>query len=271
MNYQIYKPSETLRPFIKCYWTLEGPTEAKISKQKILPDGCMEMIFHHGDLYTQFKMDGSSFIQPRCFLYGQITTTLEIAPTGNTGIFSARFHPHGLTPLLNIKVDKLANKATPLINVFGKSTEQLEKNILFSNNTIERINFIEKYFLKILGNQQNADHILNNCISEILIAKGNISVNQLAANSDTHRRKLERLFKSQVGLSPKQLSKAVRLQALIKRLHTKEFTNLTDLAYEYGYFDQAHFIKDFREFTGISPKQFFAENLQMAALFSKEA
>ena len=69
-------------------------------------------------------------------------------------------------------------------------------------------------------------------------------------------------------MSPKQLSRVVRLQATIKMMGQKKFVSLTSLALENGYYDQAHFIKDFREFTGLSPKSFFAANLQFAALFA---
>jgi len=54
----------------------------------------------------------------------------------------------------------------------------------------------------------------------------------------------------------------------LKMLEQKKFTNLTSLAYENGYYDQAHFIKDFKEFTGISPKSFFSDNLKLSALFT---
>ena len=70
-----------------------------------------------------------------------------------------------------------------------------------------------------------------------------------------------------IGLSPKQLSKVIRLQATLKILSTQNAENLTTIAYECNYYDQAHFIKDFKEFTGMSPKQFYADNLRMSALF----
>ena len=66
---------------------------------------------------------------------------------------------------------------------------------------------------------------------------------------------------------PKQLARVARLQAALKMIQQKKFNSLTEIAYENGYFDQAHFIKDFREFTGISPKSFFADNLKLSALF----
>jgi AraC-like DNA-binding protein len=68
-------------------------------------------------------------------------------------------------------------------------------------------------------------------------------------------------------MSPKQFSKISRLQAALKLIGQGAFNNLTDLALEAGYYDQAHFIKDFREFTGVSPKQFYADSLKLSALF----
>lgn len=76
-----------------------------------------------------------------------------------------------------------------------------------------------------------------------------------------------RKFSSAIGLSPKQLSKTIRLQAILKTLLTKEVTSLTNLAYENGYFDQAHFIKDFKEFTELTLKEFYGDHLKMSLIF----
>ena len=104
MNYQTFEPSLELNGLIKCYWTLEYPKEENPEKQTIVPDGCMEMIFHYGDLYKQYLQNGKSIIQPKCFVIGQLTRPLEIKPTGQTGIFSIRFHPEGFSPFTSIPI-----------------------------------------------------------------------------------------------------------------------------------------------------------------------
>ena len=77
MNYQTFEPNQDLTTLIKCYWTLESPKPARPAggeetpeKQTIVPDGCMEMIFHYGDLYKQYIGSGNSIIQPKCFVIG---------------------------------------------------------------------------------------------------------------------------------------------------------------------------------------------------------
>ena len=268
MNYKVYNPSQELQSFIKCFWSLEAEATPLPEKQRVVPDGCMEMIFHYGDLYQQFFEDGSSIIQPRSFIYGQITLFLEIAPTGVSGIIAARFFPEGLAPFLRVPVSSLTDKAVSLEILFGESGKRLEDQVIAAKNNTERITLIEQFLLSELSKTKNFDTITKTCVEVILQSQGQLDVNELAGKVNINRRSMERKFTSAIGMSPKQLARAVRLQATIKMLEQKKFTSLTSLAYENGYYDQAHFIRDFKEFTGMSPKSFYAGSLRFAALFA---
>jgi AraC-like DNA-binding protein len=268
MNYQVYTPSPELQPFVKCFWSLDDEKQNKPVKQKVLPDGCMEMIFHYGDLYKQYFEDGSSIIQPRSFVFGQITKYIEIAPTGISGIISARFLPDGLTPFLDIPVAALENKAVPIDDVFKDEGKKLEKEILGASDNEKRIKLIETFLLSKLTESRTIDSITKSCVDIIFQSQGQIGVVELADKMNINRRNMERKFTSLIGISPKQLARVARLQATLKMLERKKFPNLTSLAYENGYYDQAHFIKDFKEFTGISPKSFFSDNLKLSSLFT---
>ncbi len=81
---------------------------------------------------------------------------------------------------------------------------------------------------------------------------------------------MSRKFSFAIGLSPKQLAKTIRIQTTLKALLNEEITNLTDLSHENEYFDQAHFIKEFKEFTGLTPKKFFGDDLKMSLIFEKK-
>ncbi|MEI9943071.1 MAG: helix-turn-helix domain-containing protein [Chitinophagaceae bacterium] len=267
MNYLVYTPSAELQPFVKCFWTLEDETAEEPVRQRVIPDGCMEMIFHYGDLYRQYFEDGASIIQPRSFVFGQITTYIEIAPTGKSGIVAARFLPDGLTPFLKIAVTELENKAVALNELFGEKGAALEEKVLTAIDATQRIKLIEEFLLSLLADQQTIDNITKACVDVIYQSQGQVGMEELAGKININRRKMERRFTTAIGMSPKQLSKVARLQATLKMLEQKKFTNLTSLAYENGYYDQAHFIKDFKEFTGMSPKSFFSDNLKLSALF----
>lgn len=267
MNYQIFEPGEELTPFIKCYWTLEGAGEEAPQKQTIVPDGCMEMIFHYGDLYLQYMEDGSRIVQPRCFLIGQLTRPLEIEPTGVTGIFSTRFHPGGFLPFATLPIKEMENTAVALEKLFGREGQELEQKILSSTETSERIKWVEAFLLRRLTDTETIDRIVKATVEILLTANGQLSVEELSRQTNINRRQLERKFSAAIGLSPKQLSKTIRLQAALKMLLNRKFTNLTALAYEGEYYDQAHFIKDFRELTGLTPKEFYGDQLKMSRFF----
>lgn len=267
MDYQEFEPQKSLRSYIKCYWALESAREENPQRQTIVPDGCMEMIFHYGDLYKQYTTNESSVIQPRCFVIGQLTRPLEIEPTGKTGIFSVRFHPEGFMPFATLPLKEMENRAVSLEELFGENGKETELNILNAESVHKRINYAEDFLIKRLADTETIDRIVRSTVEAILSLKGDLSVDELSEITNSNRRQLERKFASAIGLSPKQLSKTIRLQAILKLLLSKQYTSLTSLAYEGKYYDQAHFIKDFKEFTGMTPKEFYGDNLKMSSLF----
>jgi AraC-like DNA-binding protein len=268
MKYELFTPVTELQPFIKCFWTLEDDGSSAPELQRVLPDGCMEMIFHYGDLYRQYFEDGSSIIQPKSFVFGQISSYIEIAPTGVTGIIAARFLPEGLVPFIETPVSGLENKAIDLYDLFGDEGKGLEEKVISAADNPSRIKMIEEFLLNRLATPHTIDNITKACVEAIFQSQGQIGVVELADKMNINRRNMERRFTSAVGLSPKQLSRVARLQITLKMLDQKQYSSLTSLAYENGYYDQAHFIKDFKEFTGLSPKSFFSENLKFATIFA---
>lgn len=268
MDYQTYLPQEELAAFIKCYWTLSAPASDTEEMQRIVPDGCMEMIFHAGDLYRQYLPDATSIIQPRYFVFGQITKPLEIAATGETKIFAVRFHPEGCLPFISVPVREMDNKAVSMEYLFGTEGKLLGEAVSGTANVMQQISLVENFLLQQIIKPEISDRVAALSVQTLLELKGQLTVDELAGQLQVHRRQLERKFASAIGLSPKQLAKIIRLQATLKMMNERRFEHLTELAYENGYFDQAHFIKDFKEFTGVTPGEFYADQLKMSHLFS---
>ena len=146
----------------------------------------------------------------------------------------------------------------------------MERKIIEATNTSERIEIIENFFLDKLNEKTTINNIVKTTIDALLATNGSASISKILKEDLSKRRQLERNFKKQIGVSPKQLGKVIRLQNALKMLLNKKSENLTDIAYESEYFDQAHFIKDFKEFTGINPKEFLGnENMALSTLFYK--
>lgn len=268
MIYNTITPGVNLRAFVKCYWTLEAPATTNAEKQRIVPDGCMEMIFNYGDRYRQYIDEENFILQPASFVFGQITKALDIEPSAVTGIFAIRFLPGGFIPFATVPIPDMENRAVPLPELFGEAGHQLEQAVIYASTNAERVKLVEAFLTSRVMTAEAIDGIIKSCVELMLQENGQLSVDELSGHAKINRRQLERKFASTIGLSPKQLSKIIRLQTTLKMLASKQFTSLTAVAYEGDYYDQAHFIKDFKEFTGMSPKKFYADNLKMSSLFS---
>jgi hypothetical protein len=260
LQYHTFPPHPTLAPLIKCYWTLEVPPNGDYQRQLILPDGCIEMFFILGDDVKRYTSDNKFIIQPREMILGQITKPFYVEPTGYVNSFAVRFYPYGFANFVSVPIRKLANKETPLQLLFDRDeSETLGQKIKKAADTKTRIKIVEGFLLNKMKHQTTIDSIVKSTVDAILLTKGGKPINSILKNELSKRRLIERKFFGKVGISPKKLSRVIRLQAVLRMLLNRKSESLTKLAYDNDYFDQAHFTKDFKEFTGTTPKEFLQD------------
>lgn len=270
LNPKVYEPHTELAEFVKRYWTLDGEKENIPLRNTIVPDGTMKLIFHYGETYKHHAHSGAITILPKCFLIGQLTKPYVIEPVGITGSFVVQFKPNGFLPFASMPIKEMENTAVPLNKVFKKDGKQLGEQILNAASTNERIKIIEAFLFKELATKKTIDTLVKATVETIFQANGQFSVNEFSKSYNINRRQLARKFSSAIGLSPKQLAKTIRIQRILKTLLNEDPASFTDLAYENEYFDQAHFIKDFKEFTGLTPKEFYGDDLKMSLIFDRK-
>lgn len=257
IKYETFQPHPHLQSLIKCFWTLEVPAHGDYQKQLIIPDGCIEMCFILGDDIKRFTSKTKFLLQPREMVLGQITKPFYIQPTGYVNTFAVRFYPYGFANFVSTPIKKLANRETPLEELFGKKqSRELAKKIERAADTKKRIKIVEAFLLNKLKDKSTIDNIVKTTIDTMLLTKGSTSIRAVLKNDLSKRRKLEREFLKKVGISPKKLGKVIRLQAVLRMLLNRKSESLTKVAYDNEYYDQAHFTKDFKEFTGTTPKAF---------------
>jgi AraC-like DNA-binding protein len=271
MNYQTYKPHKDLESIVKFYWTLEVPFDPKNQKQKIVPDGCIEMTFNFGDKIKRYTSETDFILHPNAMVMGQRTKSYFILPVGNVDTFAICFYPVGFANFVKTPLKNLVDKETSIAELFGQAeAHELEQQMIQAIDTQQRINTIETFLLKKLNEKNTISNIVKSTVDTLLNTNGTTPINVILKHDISKRKQLERHFNKQIGISPKQLGKAIRLQATLHLLLNKKSETLTDIAYENEYFDQNHFIKDFKELVGVTPKEFVGnESMTLSSLFYK--
>lgn len=271
MDYKTFQPHKELETIVKYYWTLKVHFDPENQKQKIIPDGCIEMTFNFGDKIKRFTSELEYLLHPDAMVMGQRTKSYDILPNGDVDTFAICFYPHGFANFINTPLETIVDKEIPIAELFGKTeADELEKQITDAATTEKRIEIIETFLLARLNEQSTISNIVKSTVDAILKTNGTKNISNILNNNLSKRRQLERYFKKQIGISPKQLSKVIRLQATLHMLINKKNETLTELAYENEYFDQNHFIKDFKELIGVTPKEFILnEEMKLSTLFYK--
>lgn len=257
MKYCEYTISAPLRPYVTLIWSMEseGQTD-NISPVRILPDTCVELVIHFRKPYVTTFEKGIQNRQPQSFIVGQMKRAFEMEPSGEVGIVAARFSAWGAYHFFAFPLLEVANQFVALECLGSQRLKKIGDRIISEDNTDARVERLQQILQIELCNNGRHDKTVDQALSLIYGSKGLLSVRDLARNVGSSERQLLRRFDSRVGLSPKEFSRIVRLHQALKTMHSRPGNSLTDVSHECGYYDQAHFIRDFTAFTGLTPGKY---------------
>ncbi|NER80610.1 MAG: AraC family transcriptional regulator [Leptolyngbya sp. SIO1D8] len=247
---------------IKFYWQLESTSDLQtVHTERVIPSGELQIIFHYRTPFKEISKHNQSLIQPQCLICGQQTEYKDVmtAPS-SVGMLAVVFYPCALRSFFPNPVNEFTNQSIDLEDIFSAEIKELQERIIEANGVYERILLIENFLLGRLS-IPNDFSLIREAVNIIAGVNGQIAVNEVASRLDISKRQLERTFLKNVGISPKKFGRIVRFNTSIKLF--ERATSLTALAYEAGYFDLSHLIRDFREFSGLSPKAFFEHPCQL--------
>jgi len=254
-----YPVHTTLAPFVKCIWSVESDRPIyDAPRERILPDSCVELVVHFGDPFRSHFANGRSDLQPRSFVAGQMRNFLEIEPAGRMGLIAVRFHARGAYLFFPKPLSAVSAALVELENVWGKCAIDWTERIALARGMPERVRIVEDVLLALLRQKDRFDRTVDRCLYLIDTAGGQVRVAQLASEVGLGSRQLTRRFENAVGISPKEFARVSRFLSGVRRLRGSSRQTLTETALECGYFDQAHFNHDFREFAGMTPGEFFS-------------
>ncbi|MFY9571259.1 MAG: helix-turn-helix domain-containing protein [Blastocatellia bacterium] len=291
MRYEEFRPAEPLAKLIKCIWLMESEPDNSSDVERILPDGCTEIVFNFADPFYQHNPDGTTERQPLTLVVGQMLQALLIAPSQRVQLLGVRFWPGGAYPFLTVPQHEIAGQVIALDAVWGAISREIQSRLADAATSADRVTEVENILLARLNHFRPHDEEVLKATALIVRTRGRISIGRLAERMGINSRTLDRRFNNKVGLSPKALCRVIRFQrifSLIERdsgpkregfssgrgLLEEGAVGAPDwvrLALECGYYDQPHFIKEFKAFAGKEPTAYFAERNIMSDHFTGSA
>ena len=259
--FRLHVPDAAIAALVDCFWVVEDddPTPRE---RKIIPDGFPELVFHYGDPY-EIRIANDWERQPRCLAAGQISRFFFLRNTGRSAMIGVKLQPWALAQLTGLRMDAYMDRVVALEEVCGEAA-CLESAALGEGGTHERIAALTAA-LRLQPAAAPPEAVLRS-IRLILESQGTLPVTEICARTGMRERNLERAFARFVGLTPKFYSRVVRFSAIFKAVNG-EGPSLSDLSLHAGYYDQPHFHRNFKAFTGENPSEYAFGQASMANLF----
>jgi AraC-like DNA-binding protein len=242
-------PHPALAHLIRHYLVLDG----------LQPAGGVHRLFADGNTGLVFNLDNAAFASAvhSCWLYGQIKTYYDLALTGSINWIVVVLQPYGAYHLWGVPANELFNCFFPAEEVLKHRLHEVSNALLRVPQLSERVQLLDSFFLQQINKSKGPDPVILQAADTIIKHEGRLTVELLLRSLYVTERTLERKFKHTIGITPKRFIEIVRLNVSAKRMQRmNEKQSLAGVAYDSGYFDQAHFIKDFRKFTGFTPQQY---------------
>jgi AraC-like DNA-binding protein len=249
-------PAKELLPFIRHYLFLESKGN-DLKKLRLFSDGNMGIVFSFkSNLLNDSDEAGQLEFLPGSFLYGQISEFKDVCLRYETDLIIVVFQPTGINQLMGISADELRDKIIRTEYIFNKQGQELYEKLTEKIAIQNKLRLLNIFFLEQMAKRvMPDDSLIKATLNFIVKNKGLISSNQLIKLTGYTERHIERKFIESVGINPKKFSNIVKLHVFLKQLKCNQNNkNLTHMAYEAGYADQSHLIKEFKKITGMTPK-----------------
>lgn len=262
MKYREWAPPSAIRDQVEAIWSLAGHAEPSDAPQRILPDGCAELILNFADPVVQET--GGPVRQPALMFVGQITGPLHIRPTGRVDLLGIRFRPGGAAALTPVPQHELVDRTVPLADI-ARGVAKLLAPAFDSDDEATRIERTTGALDRSLDSRRT---VVAESADALVRQWGMIPVGVLAAGAGLGARQLERRFLDEVGMTPKRLARISRFQRVFQAMERRPI-GWTRVAAECGYYDSSHLVRDFREFAGEAPSRAVAGGDELTLAFTR--
>lgn len=259
ISYYTISPGSTLAPYVRFYWVLEGELpNGQSYTHRTMADGCVEMVFHYRGRFHELLDNGMEEASFTAGIDGPSQCHARFSINEAFGIFGVYLFPFAVPRLFNLPVSALSDQAVDLQSLLGQQGADLEEQVMLAANNQQRASILTRFLESCLLTQTTPErtHVFA-AIQEVIRTRGLVNIGSLASQACLSSRQFERSFKQFAGFTPKLYSRIIRFQSALEAFGQKQ-KSLTEIAYDCGYYDQSHFIHDFKEFSGFHPGQYFS-------------
>lgn len=252
MFFTKYIPSQSLQHLTPYFWTLRSSHDEVGKAYRFVPDGYVDWVFHLGTPWQCEFPNSERATTSRAHLFGQIKRHVNLnLLEGPLDLFGVKFYPWVADKIWKTDMHYLTDSCLALSELGVKDIAVLEDRIQNASSTTERIEIMESYLTRFA----NVTDSLS--LKPVLLdLEHNTGLDLHNSNLGIGVRRLEQRFKNEVGIPPKLFHRTQRINKAIGQMIEKPNKPLTQIAMDRNYFDQSHFIKDFKQFTGYTPSAF---------------
>jgi AraC-like DNA-binding protein len=253
-------PHPALRPFVREY---VGGSEATASPlvRRELPSEIAPVIFNFGAPFRVVdSADPSRFVEQSSFATGAFDSYVLVGSTGSYSCLQVNFTILGARFFLGLPLRDLANQVIALDHVLGAPGRRLVEDLGNDDGWAPRFDRLDREIMARIS-AANVPPTTSWAVNQLVRRRGQLAIGTLAAETGWSHRHLVRQFTEEIGLTPKVLARVLRFGQAADRLARSSGGHLADIAADCGYYDQAHFTRDFREFAGVTPTELLASRL----------
>jgi len=248
MNYKVFAPPTELKELVQCFWTLESePGLPMPVTYHLMADNCPEIIFQYNGGFKGYATQSA-----RIRFQHDVYDKFQVAE--NLGFFGLRLLPHAAGILMDIPAHEVVNHVFNFAEIFKQDGADLADKIYNARDIRERINYATAFLLKRASGKRQDSLIYS--LNRIWQSAGTANITQLQQQSGLSVKQFERRFKAVSGFTPKYFARLSRFQAIKDIYCNSKTASLTSLAYLANYYDQPHFNREFKEFSGVQPRKF---------------
>jgi AraC-like DNA-binding protein len=260
-----HSPSASLNAYVDYFYYIDGAMPYR--REKVLPTGWLDLEVNFGGAIQIYDTSGSKPVAT-CIdswwagvwnTYGTVEWPQDIQLVG------IHFKPGGAYPFLNFPLSELHNQIVPADAIWGGFAAELYERLCAAPSIPARLALFEQLLLTRLCAAPHGLNAVRYGVTEIARQHGALSIKALRDQMGISQNHLLTQFKRMVGISPKALAQLYRLKLVLRSIDPAQDVDWTRLAHQSGYYDQAHFNKDFRAFTGHSPTDYLGLRRQSHA------